>query len=148
MKWEHAVTIDAPAERVWTLTVDVETLPSVTPTVTSVLRLDEGPLALGKRTRLKQPGQAAAVWTVTRFEPTGTFAWQTKRLWLTMVGTHRIEDLGDSCRNTLSLELTGPGARLLGALIGKSVLKAISTENAGFKAVAEAVPEGSQRSDS
>lgn len=138
MRWEHAQTIDAPAERVWAVTVDVDGLPSVTPTVTSVERLDQGTLTVGSRVRLKQPRQSAAVWTVTELDEGRSFVWQTKRLGMTMIGIHAIEELdASSCRNILALELTGWGSRLLGALIGKSVHTAIATESAGFKATAE-----------
>jgi uncharacterized membrane protein len=138
MKWEHSLAVDAPASVVWDFTVDIDNLPSVTPTITSVERLDSGPLAVGSRARLKQPRQAPAVWTVTELDEGRAFVWQTRRLWLTMVGAHRIEDLGDSCRNTLTLELNGWGSRLLGALLGRTVRSTIATESTTLKAAAEA----------
>lgn len=142
MKWEHAETIDAPAAVVWRITADIAGLPAVTPTVLSAERLDQGPVAVGSRARLKQPRQSPAVWTVTRFDEGQAFVWRTKRLGMTMVGSHHLEDLGDACRNTLALELTGWGSRLLGALIGGQVRASIATENAGFKKVAEAEVRG------
>lgn len=138
MRWEHAETIDAPAHVVWRITADIDGLPAVTPTVLSVERLDQGPMAVGSRVRLKQPRQSPAVWTVTRLEEGRVFVWQTRRLGVTMVGSHHVEDLGDTCRNTLAVELTGRGSRLLGALIGGRVRAAVATESAGFKRVAEA----------
>ncbi len=137
MKWQNSLVINAPAAKVWDLTIDVASLPSLTPTMQTVERLDDGPLAVGSRTRIKQPKQAPAVWTVSSLEPGRVFVWQTRRLWMTMSGAHEIEDLGDTCRNVLSVELTGPGSRLLGLLVGGSVRKAIATENAGFKRAAE-----------
>ena len=139
MKWEHTLTVEAPAAVVWGLTVAIDNLPSVTPTVTSVERLDPGPLAVGSRARLKQPRQAPAVWTVTELDEGRAFVWQTKRLWMTMVGIHRIEDLGGgTSRSRLGLELNGWGSRLLGALMGSMIRTTIATENAGLKAAAEA----------
>jgi uncharacterized membrane protein len=139
MQWEDTATIDAPAATVWRLTIDLANLPSLTPTMQSVERLDDGPLRVGSRARIKQPGQAPAVWTVTAVEEGRMFVWQTRRLWMTMVGGHRVEELGGGAsRNTLTLELTGPGSGLLGRMIGSAVRKAISTENAGIKAAAEA----------
>lgn len=138
MKWENAVTIEAPAETVWDLTLDVSNWPSLTPTMQKVERLDPDPLAVGSRTRIKQPQQSRAVWTVTRIDEGREFVWQTRRLWMTMVGAHQLEDLGGRCRNTVSVEITGPGSGLLGALISGVVSKAIGTENAGFKTAAEA----------
>lgn len=142
MKWEHTLTVDAPADVVWRITVDIDNLPSVTPTISGVERLDQGPLTVGSRARLKQPRQSPAVWTVTELDDGRTFIWQTKRLWMTMVGSHRIEALDTGCRNTLALELKGFGSRLLAAMIGKTVRTAIATESAGLKTVAEAEVAG------
>jgi len=99
MKLEHAVQTEAPIDVVWGLTEDVERWPETTPTMTSVERLDDGPLGVGSQARIKQPGQRARTWTVTRFERGRTFAWSTKAL-----GAH---------------------------------MKAIATENEGFKQAAE-----------
>jgi hypothetical protein len=133
--------IAAAADEVWRLTIDVENMPSLTPTMQKVERLDGGPLQVGSRTRIKQPGQFPAVWTVTDIEEGRAFVWQSRRLWYTMAGTHHLEALGaDRCRNTLIVELTGPGSGLLGRLVGPSVRKAIGIENAGFKSAAETKP--------
>ena len=47
MRLEHTIDINAPIDRVWDLTLDVEALPNLTSTMTSVERLDDGPLAVG-----------------------------------------------------------------------------------------------------
>ena len=132
------MTIQAAPDTVWRLTIDVTNLPSLTPTMRKVERLDDGPLRVGSRTRIKQPRQSPPLRTVTRIEPGRDYTRDTRRLSLPIVGGHRIEDLGGNCRNTLSIELTGLGAGLLGALAGSAVRNAIATENAGFKAAAEA----------
>src|SRR5207244_7694229 len=101
MRWENVVTIDAPVDRVWQVTVDVEKWPSITPTMSRVVRLDDGPLRVGSRARIKQPGQTEAVWTVTRLDERREFTWQTRRMGVTMTGSHLLEPAGDGCRNTL-----------------------------------------------
>jgi uncharacterized membrane protein len=137
MRIETQLDIRAPIERVWDLTVDVEALPSVTPTMTRVERLDDEPLGVGSRARIKQPRQPAAVWTVTRFDRPHVFEWQTKLLSITITGGHRLETVANGCRNTLSVELAGFGSGLAGRLLGSTLRRAIETENQGFRAAAE-----------
>ncbi|WP_238006302.1 SRPBCC family protein [Dactylosporangium sp. AC04546] len=142
MKWENTITIDAPAGVVWALTVDVERWPDATPTMTSVVRLDDGPLRTGSRARIKQPAQSAAVWTVTRLVEGREFAWQTRRMGLTMTGSHLVEPTGDDrCRNTLGIEIHGRGAGLFGLLFGGVLRRAIVTENLGFRSAAQGAPD-------
>jgi Polyketide cyclase / dehydrase and lipid transport len=122
---------------VWRLTVDLEGWPAITPTVTRLARLDDGPLGVGSRARLKQPRQPEAVWTVTHLEPGRRFTWQTTRLGLTMIGSHLLDAAGGGCRNTLTLDVQGAGAALFGRLAGRRIGDAIAAENAGFRARAE-----------
>ncbi len=138
MRWTDVTRIAAPADVVWRLTTDVAGLPSITPTMRTVERLDDGPLRVGSSARVRQPGQLPAVWTVTELDPGRRFVWQTRRPGLTMVGSHLVEPDGDGCRNTLVLDAKGPAARPVGWLLGPLLRKALRTENAGFKRAAEA----------
>ena len=139
MRWEHTVEIDAPAETVWQLTTEVTGWPEFTPTMTSVERLDAGPLRVGSRARIKQPGQSAAIWTVTSLDgDRRCFTWQTRRLGLIMAGSHLVQERGQGCRNTLGIELTGRGAGLFWLLFGRLMRRSIATENAGFRTRAQA----------
>lgn len=137
MKLENTQRIEAPVDVVWALTEDVERWPDITPTMTSVERLDDGPLAVGSQARIKQPGQGSRVWTVTRFEPGRLFAWSTKALGTHMEGSHHLSEEDGVCVNRLVLELTGGTAGIVGRLLGGQLRKAIATENEGFKAAAE-----------
>jgi len=139
MHIEHTIDIDAPVSAVWQLNTDVAAWPSLTTTVTSVERLDEGSMRVGSQARIKQPGQRAVVWTVSAFQPQELFQWGTTSMGMRMVATHRVEPTGRGCRNTLSIDLAGPTAQLLGWLIRKRILATIATENAGFKRVAETI---------
>jgi uncharacterized membrane protein len=141
MRFTSTVTIEAPVEVVWRLTVDVEGWPAITPTMTRVARLDAGPLHEGSRARVKQPRQPEAVWTVTRLDEGREFSWQTTRMGLTMVGSHLLEEVGNGCRNTLTLDLEGPGSGLFGRLFGRVISTTIETENAGFRARAQQIRE-------
>src|SRR5690349_20163155 len=124
MQWDNSITIDAPAGVVWELNVDVERWPAMTPTMQKVQRLEPGPMRLGSSARVKQPGQSAAVWTVTHFVDGHEFAWQTRRLGMTMEGRHLVDELGPGqSRSTLSVRVTGFGSRVFGALIGPAITR-------------------------
>jgi hypothetical protein len=138
MKIEHSLDIAASVESVWAATIDIESLPELTPTVTSVERLDSGPFTVGSRARLKQPAQGAKVWTVTNFEPNQYFAWETKIAGCRMIGSHTLTPITTGCRNDLCIAITGFGSGLIGRLAGASIRKALATENAGFARVAAA----------
>jgi hypothetical protein len=50
-----------------------------------------------------------------------------------MVASHDLAEDGDGCRNTLTLDLVGLGAGLVGRLAGRWIGGNIETENAGFR---------------
>jgi uncharacterized membrane protein len=134
--------IDAPADVVWQLTLDVEQWPTLFPTVEHVQRLDDGSMRVGSTARIKQPGQSPAVWTVTELAPGSRFVWQARRPGMLMVATHEIvEEQGPdgvtACRNTLTLDLTGALGELVGRLLRSRLSAVLATENEGFRAAAE-----------
>jgi hypothetical protein len=139
--------IEASVDDVWRLTLDVTNWPAITPTVTRVVRLDDGPLRVGSRARIKQPRQPEAVWVVTRIEEGREFTWQTKRPGLTMVGSHRLEPVGSGCRNTLTIELTGPASGLFGRVLAPLVKGTIETENTSFRRAAEPTASEHRRNE-
>ena len=55
MQFETTVQIDASPQSVWEVMTDVERWPEWTTSVQRVERLDDGPLRVGSRARLKQP---------------------------------------------------------------------------------------------
>lgn len=133
MEITETAVIDAPIERVWALTVDLEQLPSVTPTITGVERLDDGPVQVGSRARVSQPGLPARVWTVEEVDEPHRFSWGTRLLGVQMVGVHDLEAVGeDQTRLTLGVVFEGRGAGLLGRLARPSISKALAAEAAGF----------------
>jgi uncharacterized membrane protein len=138
MKFENTIDIEAPIDRVWALTVDVESWPRVTPTVTKVERLDNGPLRPSSTARVKQPGQRPKVWTVTAVEPDRRFAWEARLFGTRMTASHTLTTTGTGTSNHLVLDLTGRGAGVVGRMIGHQISKALATENASFKRAAEA----------
>lgn len=161
---EDSLVIEAPRDRLWALTVDVERWPAFLTTVRHARLLGPGPVAPGSSARVKQPGQLPAVWTVTRLRPGEEFVWATRLpIGVTMTASHVLRDAGagtgeggsdksargtgggdegagrgsGACRSVLAIDLAGRGAGVFGALFGRKIKKAIATENACFKAEAE-----------
>ncbi len=137
MRVQHQITIAAPPSRVWVATVDVEALPEYTPTMTEVVRLDQTPLAVGSKVRIKQPLQRAKIWTVTELDENRRFSWTTRSAGTVMSATHDIVQTSTGTTNTLSVDMTGPLGTVLGALIRRQIAKALATENTGLKTAAE-----------
>ena len=107
--YEHRIDIDASPAIVWARTIDVASWPQMFPTVTSVERLDDGPLRVGSRARIKQPGQPHRVWTVTEIEPEHRFVWTTQATGFAMSGKHVLTPttVGGTV-NHLTIDLDGP----------------------------------------
>ena len=139
--FELTIDITAPVSVVWALNTEPTRWPELTPTVTSVRWHDDGPLRVGRAATVKQPGQKATVWTVTVLEPEQRFVWEASVNGVRTVATHLVELLAGTngvTRNTLRLDMTGRGAGLFGALLGRRLRKILRTEADGFKAAAEA----------
>ena len=137
MRIEHELEIDAPVEKVWDLTLDIESWPQITPTVDSVERLDTGPLTVGSQAQLKQPAQRKKVWTVTRLDDRRAFAWSARVLGTTMTGAHELRAENGTTVNTLTIEVEGALAPIVGGLLRRPLLGAITRENEAFKKAAE-----------
>lgn len=137
MKIDDTLDIGASIETVWNLTVDVERWPEIAPTMTSVKRLDDGPIAVGSEARIKQPGLRPAVWTVTSVEAPTRFVWETRLGTVRMIAGHHLQSTEHGTRNRLTLELTGFGSGLLSFAATRRLRRFITTENLGFKQAAE-----------
>jgi hypothetical protein len=130
--------IAAPIEVVWDLTVDVESWPGITPTVTRSVRLEPGPLGVGSRTRIHQPGQRPRVWTVEELDAPRRFAWFTDVGPWRLSAVHELAEVSGGTRNTLTLHIRGPGRRVVSVLMGPAIRLALYLENRSFKRSAEA----------
>jgi uncharacterized protein YndB with AHSA1/START domain len=128
--------IHAPVEAVWAATIDVESWPRYTPTITSVRRLDAAPLAVGHRAEVRQPGQRPTIWTVTTIEPSRRFEWRASVFGVRTTAAHLLEPIEGGCRNTLRLTLEGRGATLMIRLLGRRLATVLATENLGFEVAA------------
>jgi uncharacterized membrane protein len=141
MEHEVVVTVDAPAEKVWSVLSDVESWPEWTESMAKVERLEDGPLAVGSTARVKQPRLAANVWRVTELKPNRSFTWTTKAVGITTVADHEIEELGPAmCQVTLRIRMTGGLVGVLSLLFGGLTRRYVQMEADGLKRQSELHP--------
>ena len=138
MEQSTRIDIEAPVDRVWEVLRDVERWPEWTSTVTSVRRLDDGPLAVGSRARIEQPRIPPTEYVVTELEPSRSFTWVATGPGVRTTARHLLEALGTGgTRVTLAVEQAG----LLGAVMGRFYRRLtdryLATEAEGIKARSE-----------
>ncbi|SBT36938.1 SRPBCC family protein [Micromonospora auratinigra] len=134
MRYVESVEITADVDRVWAVQVDVERWPEWLPTVTSLRRLDAGPFTVGSSARLAQPRLRPAVWRVTELDPPRLFVWESDSPGVHSRGEHRVEALPEGrVRVELVMVQTGPLARPVGLLLGRTVRDYLRQEAAALK---------------
>jgi uncharacterized membrane protein len=137
MRFDKTTTIAAPPDHVWAIYSDVERWPEWTASMTSVERLDRGPLRIGSRTRIKQPRLPVAVWEVTELVDGERWVWVTTAPGVRTIGIHEIvpADAGSAVRS--GIDQGGPLGNLVGRLTRALTERYLTMEGAGLKARAE-----------
>ncbi len=146
MDFQTSILIDAPPAAVWNVMTEVESYPSWTETMTDVVRLDPGPLAIGSRVRIAQPKLGTHVWTVTAIDPGSSFTWAVKRPGVITEASHTIVPEDGGARLTLRIAQRGFLGRLVGRALAGLTQRYIETEAAGCKAATEARRSSHRRS--
>ena len=124
-----SISIEAAVDQVWSVMSDVARWPEWTPTISSVERLDDGPLRVRSRARIRQPKLTTLVYTVTDLQPARSFTWSATSPGIRVVADHRIEPQSDgSVTVTLSVEQTGLLAPVVGRIMGDLTRRYIATE--------------------
>lgn len=132
------VEIAAPADRVWSIISDVERWHEWTASITSIERLDTGPLRVGSRALVRQPRLPRNEFEVTALEEGRGFDWESKSPGLRGIGHHWIERTATGCRVTLGVDFRGPLAWLVSRLYGRLTQRYIELEAEGLKRRSEA----------
>ena len=135
---QRTVTVAARPERVWEIVADVERWPERIPTVEAVQRLDDGPLAVGSRTRLRQPRLPEEVWTVTDLVDGSSFTWESRSSGVTVTATHLVAPHPVGSLLTLSLTVSGAMAWLGWFMTRSLTTRYVETEAASIQRAAEA----------
>ena len=134
MRYEREIEIDAPADRVWPVIEDVEHWSEWTASVTSIEIVDGRPFGEGTQARVKQPRLPAAVWTVTRHDPTRSFRWEATGPGVRSMGDHAVRPDGEARSvATLVFEQRGPLGALTGLLFGRMIRRYVDMEAEGLK---------------
>jgi uncharacterized membrane protein len=137
---EQSTSIDiaAPVERVWDVLCEVERWPEWATTVTSVRRLDDGPLAVGSRARVEQPRIPPTEYVVTELAPGRSFTWVANGPGVRTTARHQLEELGPgSTRVTLAVEQAGPVGVVMGRFYRRLTDRYLTAEAEGIKARSE-----------
>lgn len=122
----------ASPDRLWALVSDLPAWDEMLPTIDSVRRLDaeEGPIGVGSRFTVSQPGLPTAVYEVTEWSPGRSFAWVA-------TASHAVEHHGTGSRLSLSIEWTGPLAGLARLLLRRKSRRMVESEAETFAHLAQ-----------
>jgi len=111
----------------------VESWPDWTASVTSIKKLDPGPLSIGSRARVSQPKLMPAVWTVTEIDAGRSFSWVSRTPGVRVTGIHRVEPSTIGCRVTLSVKFEGLLAGIAARIFRKLNEEYLQLEATGLK---------------
>ena len=143
-KHSHEVTIavDAPPHVVWDVLVDVEAMPTWTESMTAVDRVEDVPLRIGSKVRIKQPRLPSTVWTVTGYVEGKEFTWDAKGPGTTTHASHIVTPEGSTATVTLRIDVTGPMAGALWRMLEGITHRYVQMEAEGLVRAAEARARG------
>ena len=141
MKLSRTIDIDAPPGTVWKVMTDVERWPEWTASVTSIQRLEDGPLVVGSTARVKQPRLLPTVFTVTAVDDR-SFTWVTRSAGVAVTAWHVVEPSEHGSRATLALEFSGLLGRIVGRLTRSLTTRYVGLEAEGLKRRSEELHRG------
>jgi carbon monoxide dehydrogenase subunit G len=133
-----SVDVQAPPSAVWAVMSDVERWHEWTASITSVTRLDPGPLAVGARAHVRQPKLRPADFIVTDFESGRQFTWVTHSPGIIATASHSVEPIPGGTRARLSVQYDGLLAAAVAWLFGRLTNEYLALEAAGLKKRSEA----------
>jgi uncharacterized membrane protein len=133
VEFQVQVDIDAPADVVWEVMSDGERWHEWTASVTSVKRLDKGPLRVGSSALIRQPKFPPARWVVTELLPGRSFTWKSGMPFLWVYGQHTVQPLGTGTRATLRLYYEGALGGVMARMTRDITSRYLGMEAAGLK---------------
>ena len=120
---------DAGVDRMWSLLSHVERWDDMLPTMQQITRLDgEGPVGVGTRFEVRQPGLPKAVYEITVWEPRVGFTWVASAVGVRTTATHELRTQDGGSLLVLGIAWTGPLAGLVRLLMGTKARHMVETE--------------------
>ncbi len=126
-------TIAAPPEQIWPVLIDVERWHEWTPSITSIERLETGPLMLGSTARIRQPRLLAMIWHVTEIQQRRGFVWETRNWGAHTVGEHWITPQPGGTQLVLRVRQSGLLVPLFGWWVADLTRRYMDMEAEGLK---------------
>lgn len=121
------------ANALWERVRNVEEWPKRTSSVTSAHIDNEGPLAIGSRIIINQPGAPEATWTVTEYVEGNSFTYEMRRSGLITTAHHVVEaEMPSGSSLTLIFSMQGRLAKVWGFLMGRKIRKFLELEATGL----------------
>ena len=136
-RYRTSIDINAPAERVYAVMIDIDRWHEWTASITSITRLAGAAFVVGTRAMVRQPKLPPATWTVSKIELGRGFEWINTAPGLKVTGHHFVEPTPNGSRATLGLSYEGIFGGLLARLTRGITRRYIAMEAAGLKARAE-----------
>ena len=134
----RSIDIGAPPERVWTVMSEVERWHEWTPSITSIKRLDSGPLTVGSRVVIRQPKLPVNYSEVTELEAARGFTWVSRSPGVVATARHEIEPRDSGSRVTLSVQFAGALGWFVARMVRGLTERYIAMEAEGLKRRSEA----------
>lgn len=129
--------IDAGNDRMWSLLGDVERWDDRLPTMQQITRLDEeGPIGVGARFEVRQPGLPKARYEITEWKPLVGFTWTAFAVGVRTTATHEIRTQDERTLLVLGIAWTGPLAGLVRLLMAKKARRMVEQEADTFAQLA------------
>lgn len=122
-----------PADALWERVRNIEEWPKRTPSVTSAQFDTGGPLAIGSRIIINQPGAPESTWSVTEYVEGNSFTYEMRRSGLVTTAHHVVEaELPSGSSLTLIFSMQGRLAKVWGFLMGRKIRKFLELEATGL----------------
>jgi hypothetical protein len=138
VEFATSIDIQAPHTVVWRVMSDIERWHEWTPSVRSIRKFGDGPLAPGTRALVRQPKFPPAMWTVETVVVNSHFVWRSRAPFLRVIANHAVTPTGTGTRATLSITYEGWLGRWMARMTRAITERYLALEARGLKERSEA----------